>query len=250
MTPKTPRKRLDILLVERGLAETIQKAQGIILAGDVRVDGARADKAGAAIAEDARIQLSGKQQKYASRGGVKLEGALEDFQVSAAGKICLDVGASTGGFTDCLLQHGAMKVYGVDVNVDQMDWKLQQNTRVIRIKRNARELNAAEIPEKVDLVVADVSFISVGKVLRPGAEVAKPGAEFLILIKPQFELRRGEIGEGGIVVDPGLHEKAIEIVRAAAGAAGIECLDVKPSRLTGAEGNQEFFLHARKRAEE
>jgi 23S rRNA (cytidine1920-2'-O)/16S rRNA (cytidine1409-2'-O)-methyltransferase len=248
MKPKTPRKRLDVLLVERGFAETTQKAQGMILAGEIRVDGVRADKAGAATAEGARVEVSSRQGKYVSRGGMKLEGALEDFGMNPRGMACLDVGASTGGFTDCLLQRGATKVYAVDVNVDQMDWKLQQDARVIRIKRNARELKADEIPEKVELVVADVSFISVGKVLGPAAEVARVGAEFLILVKPQFELKREEIGEGGIVADPALHEKAIAIVRAAAGAAGIECLDVKPSRLTGAEGNQEYFLHARKRS--
>jgi 23S rRNA (cytidine1920-2'-O)/16S rRNA (cytidine1409-2'-O)-methyltransferase len=250
MKSKTPRKRLDVLLVERGLAETTQKAQGMILAGEVRVDGVRADKAGEAIAEDARIEVASRQQKYASRGGVKLEGALEDFGVDATSLICLDVGSSTGGFTDCLLKHGAAKVYSVDVNVDQMDWKLQQDARVIRIKRNARELKAGEIPAKMDLVVADVSFISVGKVLQPAAEVARPGGEFLILIKPQFELKREEVGEGGIVSERKLHEKAIEIVREAAKAAGLECLGVMASRLTGAEGNQEFFLHARKIGEE
>jgi 23S rRNA (cytidine1920-2'-O)/16S rRNA (cytidine1409-2'-O)-methyltransferase len=250
MKTKTPRKRLDGLLVERGLAETIQKAQAMILAGEVLVDGVRADKAGLAVAEDSRVDVSSRQGKYASRGGMKLEGALEEFGVDAKSKVCLDVGASTGGFTDCLLQYGAAKIYSVDVNVEQMDWKLQQDTRVIRIKRNARELKAAEIPEKVDLVVVDVSFISVGKILGPATEVARSNAEFLILIKPQFELKREEIGAGGIVSDKGLHDKAIEIVKAAAEAADLECLGVKASRLTGAEGNQEFFLHARKRGEE
>jgi 23S rRNA (cytidine1920-2'-O)/16S rRNA (cytidine1409-2'-O)-methyltransferase len=250
MKPKTPRERLDVLLVKRGFAETVQKAQGMILAGEVRVDGARADKAGTAFGEDARVEVNSRQQKYVSRGGMKLEGALEDFAIDPRGLVCLDVGASTGGFMDCLLQNGAKKIYGVDVNVDQMDWKLQQDARVIRIKQNARELKAGEIPEKVDLVTADVSFISVGKVLGPAAEAAKPGAAFLILIKPQFELRREEIGEGGIVSDPELHQKAIEIVSKAAKAEGLECLGVKPSRLTGAEGNQEYFLHARKMAQE
>ena len=250
MRPKTPRKRLDILLVVRGLAESTQKAQGMILAGEVKVDGVRVDKAGVAISDDARIEVSSRQGKYVSRGGMKLEGALEDLKVHPTGMVCLDVGSSTGGFTDCLLQHGAAKVYGVDVNVEQMDWKLQHDARVVRIKRNARELKAAEIPEKVDLVVADVSFISVGKVLGPAAGVARSGAELLILVKPQFELKREEIGEGGIVTDKGLHDRAIEIVRSAAVMAGLECLEVKASRLAGAEGNQEFFLHARKRGEE
>jgi 23S rRNA (cytidine1920-2'-O)/16S rRNA (cytidine1409-2'-O)-methyltransferase len=249
MKSKATRKRLDVLLVERGIAESIQKAQGMILAGEVRVDGARADKAGVAIAEDAQVEVASRSQKFASRGGVKLEGALEDFGVSVTGLACLDVGASTGGFTDCLLQHGAAKVLAVDVNVDQMDWKLQQDARVIRIERNARELKQEDIGEQVGLVVADVSFISVGKVLGPAVAVARNGAEFLILVKPQFELRREEVGSGGIVEEKELHEKAIALVRAAAESTGLECLGVKPSRLAGAEGNQEYFLHARKRGQ-
>jgi 23S rRNA (cytidine1920-2'-O)/16S rRNA (cytidine1409-2'-O)-methyltransferase len=249
MKSKATRKRLDVLLVERGIAESIQKAQGMILAGEVRVDGTRADKAGVAIAEDAQVEVASRSQKFASRGGVKLEGALEDFGVNVAGLVCLDVGASTGGFTDCLLQHGAAKVLAVDVNVDQMDWKLQQDERVVRVELNARELKREDIGEEVGLVVADVSFISVGKVLGPAAAAARDGAEFLILVKPQFELRREEVGSGGIVEEKELHEKAIALVRTAAEAAGLECLGVRPSRLAGAEGNQEYFLHARKRGQ-
>jgi len=249
MKSKATRKRLDVLLVERGIAESIQKAQGMILAGEVRVDGARADKAGVAIAEDAHVEVASRSQKFASRGGVKLEGALEDFGLSVTGLVCLDVGASTGGFTDCLLQHGATKVFAVDVNVDQMDWKLQQDARVVRVERNARELQRGDVGEEVGLVVADVSFISVGKVLGPAAAVARDGAKFLILVKPQFELRREEVGSGGIVEEKELHDKAIALVRTAAEAAGLECLGVKASRLAGAEGNQEYFLHARKRGQ-
>jgi 23S rRNA (cytidine1920-2'-O)/16S rRNA (cytidine1409-2'-O)-methyltransferase len=250
MKSKASRKRLDVLLVERGLADSAKKAQGMILAGEVRIDGVRADKAGVAVAENARVEVNSRQQKFASRGGVKLEGALEDFEVRTDGWICLDVGSSTGGFTDCLLQHGAARVYAVDVNVDQMDWKLQKDARVIRIERNARELKRGDISESVDLVVADVSFISVGKILAPAVPIAKRGADFLILIKPQFELRREEVEEGGIVKDVKLHEKAITMVQKAAEAAGLECLGVKASQLPGAEGNQEYFLHARKKVEE
>jgi 23S rRNA (cytidine1920-2'-O)/16S rRNA (cytidine1409-2'-O)-methyltransferase len=250
MKSKATRKRLDVLLVERGLAESIQKAQGMILAGEIRVEGVLADKSGMSVAENLRIEVISRQGKYASRGGTKLEGALEDFSVDPAGRICLDVGASTGGFTDCLLQHGAAKVYAVDVNVEQMDWKLRGDARVVRIERNARELKREDVGEEAGLVVADVSFISVGKVLRPAAGVASAEADFLILIKPQFELRREDVGPGGIVAEKELHERAIAMVKQSAEIAGLECLGVKASRLTGAEGNQEYFLHARKKAQE
>jgi len=246
MTTRKDRTRLDVLIVERGLAPSREKAQAMILAGEVRVNGAAAAKAGQAVALDAAIEIHSRIQKFVSRGGFKLEGALKDFGVEVSGKICLDVGASNGGFTDCLLQNGAARVYAVDVNVDQLDWKLQQDARVVLIKRNARELEAEDLPEKVGVVVADVSFISVTKVLPAVAPLAEAGADFLILIKPQFELRREDIGLGGIVSDPELHQRAIESVRAAAVALGLNDRGVKASQLTGAEGNQEFFLHARK----
>lgn len=246
MKPKTGRKRLDLLLVERGLADSQQKAQAMILAGEVRVDNIAVQKAGAPVSADARIEVKSRQLKYASRGGLKLEGALEDFSINPAGLVCLDAGASTGGFTDCLLQKGATRVYAVDVNIAQLAWKLQQDPRVTAIERNARELNSADIPEPVDLVVADVSFISVCKILTPVSACAKLDAHFLILIKPQFELPRQDVATGGIVTDVRLHEKAIASVRKCAEAAGLTCLNVRPSRLTGAAGNQEYFLHARK----
>jgi 23S rRNA (cytidine1920-2'-O)/16S rRNA (cytidine1409-2'-O)-methyltransferase len=234
------------MIVERGLAPSREKAQAMILAGEVRVNGAAAAKAGQAVARDAAIEIHSRIQKYASRGGFKLEGALKDFWVEVSGKTCLDVGASNGGFTDCLLQNGATRVYAVDVNVDQLDWKLQQDRRVVSIKRNARELEVEDLPEKVGVVVVDVSFISVTKILPAVVILAESGADFLILIKPQFELRREDIGAGGIVNDPELHQRAIESVRVAAAALGLSDLGVKPSQLAGAEGNQEFFLHARK----
>jgi 23S rRNA (cytidine1920-2'-O)/16S rRNA (cytidine1409-2'-O)-methyltransferase len=250
MKAKLGKKRLDVLMVERGLAASNQKAQAMILAGEVHVDGARAEKAGTQFAEQSRIEVSSRSEKYASRAGVKLEGALADFAIDITGRICLDVGASTGGFTDCLLQRGAERVYSVDVNVDQLAWKLRQDERVIRVERNARELRAEDIPEPIDLVVVDVSFISVAKVLTPAARVAKAGATLLILVKPQFELPRQDVPEGGIVNDPALHEKAIAQVREAATRAGLEVLGVRASRLAGAEGNQEYFLHARKKSME
>jgi 23S rRNA (cytidine1920-2'-O)/16S rRNA (cytidine1409-2'-O)-methyltransferase len=250
MKPKTGSKRLDLVLVERGLAESPQKALAMILAGEVHVNGERGGKAGMPVAENARIEVTSRAQKFVSRGGMKLEGALEDFGVDPKGCLCLDIGSSNGGFTDCLLQHGAARVYAVDVNVDQLDWKLQQDPRVIRIERNARELRREDISEIVSIVVADVSFISVGKVIAPANVVAESGANFLILIKPQFELRRDEIASGGIVKDEKLHEKAILGVRDAVDAIGLECIGVRPSRLLGAEGNQEYFLHARKKTME
>ncbi len=244
--PKTAKNRLDLLVVERGLAESREKAQAMILAGEVRVNGERSEKAGAQIAGDARIEVSGSSGKYASRGGLKLEGALEDFAIDATGKICLDIGASTGGFTDCLLQHGARRIYAVDVTPQQMAWRLAQDPRVTQIKANARNLRPEQIPEPANVVTMDVSFISVAKVLPVVVAAAGPKAEYLILVKPQFELDRGDIGRGGIVREASLHERAIERVRAAAEAAGLRVEGVRPSRLTGAEGNQEFFLHAKK----
>jgi 23S rRNA (cytidine1920-2'-O)/16S rRNA (cytidine1409-2'-O)-methyltransferase len=246
MKSKSPRTRLDLALVERGLAESQEKAQAMILAGEVRVNNIAEQKAGTSVPADARIEVKSRQLKYASRGGLKLEGALEDFSIDPTGLVCLDVGSSTGGFTDCLLQRGADRIYAVDVNLAQLAWKLQRDPRVTAIECNARELKATDIPEPVDLIVADVSFISVCKVLGPASACSKPGADFLILIKPQFELRREDIGPGGIVNDVRLHEKAIASVRKGAEAAGLTCIKVFPSRLTGAEGNQEFFLHARK----
>jgi len=249
--PKKPGKeRLDVLLVERGLAPSRERARALLLAGQVRVAGALAGKAGTQIAKDAAIEIVGETLRYASRAGLKLEGAIEDFGVLAERKICLDVGSSTGGFTDCLLQHGAAKVHAVDVTIDQLDWKLRQDPRVRTIERNARHLRAEDIGEPVDLVTMDVSFISVAKVLPAVVESAGAHAEFVILVKPQFELERRAVGKGGIVRDPAAQERAIEQVKAAATAAGLETLGIRPSRVRGAEGNQEFFLHARRRTVE
>ena len=250
---KQPNKtRLDVLIFERGLAPSRERAQALLLAGNVLVNGQKLSKPGTQVPTDARIELIGEPQKYVSRGGLKLEGALTDFALSPSGKICLDVGSSTGGFTDCLLQNGAIQVFAVDVSIDQLDWKLSQDPRVAKIERNARYLKPADLPSAeiaplLTLVTMDVSFISVSKVLPAVVPVAAPNADFLILIKPQFELEKGEIGKGGIVKDEVLHQKAIQRVEAAARAAQLDLLGVKPSQLPGAEGNLEFFLHARKR---
>jgi len=249
MKRKSVRQRLDLLLVDRGLAGSLKNAAAMILAGEVRVYGIRAAKAGMSVASDAQITLAGQAPKFVSRAGFKLEGALQDFNLDPAGLVCLDVGSSHGGFTECLLQHGAALVYAVDVNVEQLDWKLRQDPRVVPIKCNARDLRAADIPELVDLVTIDVSFISAKKVLAPAAKAAKSDAAFLILVKPQFELSREEVGRGGIVKSEKLHEKAILNVRQHAEFTGLECLGVRPSRLPGAEGNLEYFLHARKALE-
>jgi len=248
MKRKAVRKRLDLLLVERGLADSAQKALAMILAGEVQVDGQFAQKAGVLVADGARIEISSRVQRFSSRGGTKLNGALEDFALDPANLICLDIGASNGGFTDCLLQHGAAHVYALDVNTNQLDWKLVNDPRVTLIKCNARDLRPVDLPEQVDLVVIDVSFISVRKVIAPASAVAKPDGVFLILIKPQFELPREAIPAGGIVKGQSLHEQAIQAVRDCLEAAGLDYLAVHPSRLPGAEGNQEYFLHARKKA--
>ena len=249
MKSKSVRRRLDLLLVERGLVESAKKAAAVILAGEVHVNGIRAAKAGMSVASDAQIALAGQAPKFVSRGGFKLEGALQDFALDPSGLVCLDIGSSHGGFTDCLLQHSAARVYAVDVNVEQLDWKLRQDRRIVPVKQNARDLRATDIPELVDLVTIDVSFISVKKVLAPAAKLARAGANFLTLVKPQFELPREQVGRGGIVKDQALHERAIFIVQNHAESLGLKCLGFRPSHLTGAEGNLEYFLHARKALE-
>ena len=246
-TGKARKTRLDVLVFERGLAPSRERAQALLLAGSILVNGQKATKPGTKVASDARVEMIGEPQKYVSRGGLKLEGALEDFGVSPEGRICLDVGSSTGGFTDCLLQQGATRVYAVDVSNDQMDWKLRQDPRVKFIEKNARYLEPVDIAERAQLAVMDVSFISAAKVLPALVTTVTTGAEILVLIKPQFELAKGEVGKGGIVKDAALHQKAIDGVTDAAAALGLEILGVKPSHIAGTEGNQEFFLHARAR---
>lgn len=240
------RTRIDVLLVERGLAPTRQRAQALIMAGQVCIDGHPARKPSETASANAQLKILGSDAKYASRAGLKLEGALADFAVDVQDCICLDVGSSNGGFTDCLLQHGALRVYAVDVNVAQLDWKLQRDDRVRAIKKNARFLQHSDIPEAPSVVTVDVSFISVVKLLAAVVAVAQPNAVFLILVKPQFELEKKFIGKGGIVRDAELHQRAIASVRGAAEKSGLSIVGVQPSHITGAEGNQEFFLHARR----
>jgi 23S rRNA (cytidine1920-2'-O)/16S rRNA (cytidine1409-2'-O)-methyltransferase len=241
---RPPKKRLDLLLAERGLVDSRQKAQAMILAGEVRVNGQRAEKPGAMFSADAQIEIVEEASRYASRAGEKLEGALRDFGVNPADRICLDAGSSAGGFTDCLLQHGAAKVCAADVTISQLAWKLQRDSRVVAVEMNVRYLKPQDLPERPSLITADLAFISLTKVLPALVAAAQEVAEFLLLVKPQFELERGDVGKGGIVRDAKLHERAIENVRKAAEACGLRVLGVQPSRVPGAEGNQEFFLHA------
>jgi 23S rRNA (cytidine1920-2'-O)/16S rRNA (cytidine1409-2'-O)-methyltransferase len=256
---KPGKTRLDVLIVERALAPSRERAQALLLAGNVLVNDQKITKPGTQVSQDAKIEIIGEPQKYVSRGGLKLEGALQDFEISPSGKLCMDVGSSTGGFTDCMLQNGATQVFAVDVSIDQLDWKLRQDARVVKIEKNARYLKPEDLAPSAGVtlpgvatlpsfVTMDVSFISVSKVLPAVVPVAAPHTDFLILIKPQFELERAEIGKGGIVKDEALHQKAIARVEAAARASHLDLLGVKPSRLPGTEGNQEFFLHARKPA--
>lgn len=236
--------RLDQLLVERGLVSSREKARALILAGHVRVEGQKIDKAGHAVSSDARVELI-EAPRYVGRGGLKLEAALKHFHISAAGKICLDIGSSTGGFTDCLLQHGAARVYAIDVGTAQLDWKLRNDPRVVVHEQvNARYLSRREVPETIHLAVADVSFISVTIILPAVAGLLAKDAEMVILVKPQFELERQQVGKGGIIRDPALHRQACQRVEDAVRRLGFET-SIIPSPVLGAEGNQEFLLYAR-----
>jgi 23S rRNA (cytidine1920-2'-O)/16S rRNA (cytidine1409-2'-O)-methyltransferase len=237
--------RLDLLLVHRGLADSREKAQAMILAGHVLVDEQRMEKCGAPVTENAAVRLLGKPAKYVSRGGLKLEGALEHFRIVPDGKICLDIGASTGGFTDCLLQKGAAKVYAVDVGTNQLSWKLRSDPRVVALeKNNARELEFRTIGEYLELVTMDVSFISATLILPAVTRLLTPRAEALVLVKPQFEVGREQVGKGGIVRDPKLHQEAVAKVSKKLLELGFTALASVESCLVGASGNREYFLHA------
>jgi 23S rRNA (cytidine1920-2'-O)/16S rRNA (cytidine1409-2'-O)-methyltransferase len=242
------RLRLDALLVERGLAPTRSKAQALILAGDVRVAGETVDKAGTLVAADADVALAGRAAlRYVSRGGLKLEGALEDLGVSPAGRVALDIGASTGGFTDCLLQHGARRVYAVDVGRGQLAWRLRQDPRVVVLEgHHVNRLPPDAVPEPVTLAAADVSFISLAKVLPAIRSRLAPGADLLAMVKPQFEVGPDAVGKGGVVRDPALRQAAVDAVARAATDGGFELVGAAPSRLPGPKGNQEVFLHLRR----
>ena len=243
---KPSRTRLDLLITERGLVPSRERARAMILAGQVTVEGQVVSKAGTAVAPDAVVALLLPDHPYVGRGGLKLAHALDEFHIAVEGREALDIGASTGGFTDVLLQRGAARVVALDVGHGQLDWRIRNDSRVVVIEgRNARFLSPADLPGPVDLVAIDVSFISLAQILPRVPAVLRPGADVVALVKPQFEAGRDEVGKGGIVRDPDVHARAIERVTAAAAAAGLGREAMTPSPITGAEGNREFLLHLR-----
>jgi 23S rRNA (cytidine1920-2'-O)/16S rRNA (cytidine1409-2'-O)-methyltransferase len=244
-----PKNRADQLLVDRGLAESRSKAQALILAGLVFSGERKIDKAGQQLAGDAPLDVRGKDHPWVSRGGIKLAHALDQFGWDVAGLVALDVGSSTGGFTDVLLQKGAAKVFAVDVGTNQLAWKLRQDPRVsVHEQTNARYLNAETVTESLDLVVCDASFIALAKVLDTALDLAKPGGSLIALIKPQFEAGRDEIGKGGVVRDSAVHERVCGEVAQWLESRRWRVEGVVPSPITGPEGNVEFLIAARKDA--
>ena len=234
--------RLDVLLVERGLQETRQKAQATIMSGLVYVDGRKVDKAGTAVPDDARLEVRGSALRYVSRGGLKLEKAISAFRLSLDGAICADIGASTGGFTDCMLQNGAAKVYAVDVGYGQLDWKLRNDARVVCMERtNARYLDREQIPDELDFASVDVSFISLRLILPALHGLLKAGGHVACLIKPQFEAGREKVGKKGVVRDPAVHLEVLEQFLQNAKESGFTVLDITYSPIRGPEGNIEYL---------
>ncbi len=237
--------RLDQLLLERGLVRSRERAKALILAGEVWVAGKRIDKAGTKVDPEAPVELKSSDFPYVSRGGLKLEAALHTFKIVLIDKIAMDVGASTGGFTDCLLQHGAKKVYAIDVGYGLLDWKLRQDKRVIAIERqNIRYLPKEAIPEPIDIATIDVSFISLKKVIPKVMEFLRERAELIALIKPQFEVGKGQVGKGGIVRDEAKRRQVVEDIKAFCQELGFQVKGVIPSPILGAKGNQEYLLYA------
>jgi 23S rRNA (cytidine1920-2'-O)/16S rRNA (cytidine1409-2'-O)-methyltransferase len=239
------RVRIDRLLVDRGLIPTREKARARVMAGEVLADEQKVEKPGHAVPDDCEIRLLGEPPPYVSRGGLKLQAALDGFGIDVRNRVCLDVGASTGGFTDCLLQRGARRVYAVDAGAGQLDWKLRQDPRVaVREKVNARYLGRDAVPEPVGFACCDVSFISATLILPALPPLLDAAADLVVLVKPQFEVGKGEVGKGGIVKDPALHQKSVRRVQTAAEETGFAVQGVIESPILGAEGNREFLLHA------
>jgi len=242
--------RLDTLLVERGLVATRERARALILAGDVRVNGQVATKAGTAVADDAEVTLTSPDHPYVGRGGLKLAHALDVFAIDVTGQLGLDIGASTGGFTDVMLQRGAARVVALDVGHGQLDWKIRSDPRVVTIERvNARSLKPTDLPgdlRQFDIVTIDVSFISLRHILPVLPAVLAPNANVIALVKPQFEARREEVGKGGIIRDEAVHRRVVEEVIAAADALGLASAGLIDSPITGMEGNREFLLRLRR----
>ncbi len=238
------KKRLDLIVVEKGLAPSRQRARALIMAGKVLVDTQRIDKPGTAVSENSEITIKGNDLAYVSRGGLKLESALNALKLNVSGLVCLDVGASTGGFTDCLLQHGARKVYAVDVGYGQLAWQLRQDDRVISIERtNIRHMAEDQLPESVDLITIDASFISLKIIIPPAIKFLKDNGQILALIKPQFEVGKGKVGKGGVVKDKQLHLEVIDDLKRFFEAQGFHCGEVVPSAILGPKGNQEYVIH-------
>ena len=239
--------RLDVLLVERGLQESRQKAQATIMSGLVFADGRRVDKPGAAVSNDAEIEIRGNALKYVSRGGLKLEKAMASFPIALAGAVCGDIGASTGGFTDCMLQNGAAKVYAVDVGYGQLAWKLRSDERVVCLERtNARYLSREQIPEELDFASVDVSFISLKLILPPLCALMRAGGHAAALIKPQFEAGREKVGKKGVVRDPAVHREVLEQFLEHARESGFAVLGLTYSPIRGPEGNIEYLGYLEK----
>lgn len=240
-----PKVRIDQLLVERGLAESRTRAQALVMAGHVMLGDKKADKPGLQVAEDAEISVKGQDHPWVSRGGIKLAHALEHFGIDVTGSVAIDVGSSTGGFTDVLLNKGAAKVYAVDSGTNQLAWKLRQDPRVIvHEQTSARILTAEHVQEPVDIIVCDASFISLSKVLERPMTFAKPGAQLVALIKPQFEAGRGEVGKGGVVRDSAVHQRVCDDVSAWLESVGWRVAGLTESPITGPKGNVEFLVWA------
>jgi 23S rRNA (cytidine1920-2'-O)/16S rRNA (cytidine1409-2'-O)-methyltransferase len=240
-----PKMRLDQILVERGLAESRTRAQALVMAGLVSIGGKRIDKAGQQIAEDAEIEVAGKDHPWVSRGGIKLAHALDSFAIDVCGAVAMDVGSSTGGFTDVLLNGGAARVYAVDSGTNQLAWKLRQDPRVIvHEQTSARILTAAHIPEAIDVIVCDASFIGLAKVLDVPLGFAKAGAHLVALIKPQFEAGRAEVGKGGVVRDEAVHQRVCDDVQMWLVEKGWTVRGLVTSPITGPQGNVEFLVWA------
>ena len=244
------KERLDVLLVKRNLAESREKAKAVIMSGIVYVEGQKEDKAGTTFDESVNIEVRGHTLKYVSRGGLKLEKAMSHFGVMLEGKTCMDVGSSTGGFTDCMLQNGAVRVYAVDVGHGQLAWKLRNDERVVCMeKTNIRYVTPDEIPEKIDFSSIDVSFISLTKVLEPVKKLLKEDGEIFCLIKPQFEAGREKVGKKGVVREKSVHLEVIEMVIAYAVSIGFEVLHLEYSPIKGPEGNIEYLLYLKNHPE-
>ena len=250
MKEQVKKERLDVLLVKRALVESREKAKAVIMTGNVFVDGQREDKAGSVFPENVQITVKGNTMKYVSRGGYKLEKAVELWEINLADQVCMDVGSSTGGFTDCMLQNGAQKVYAIDVGTNQLAWKLRQDDRVISMeKTNIRYVTNEDVTEAVDFSSIDVAFISLTKVLLPVRELLKPSGRVVCLVKPQFEAGRDKVGKKGVVRDRKVHLEVIEMVMSYALSIGFHILELDYSPIKGPEGNIEYLLYLEKREE-